>query len=481
MSALVWLRTDLRSKWNSAIDYAVVNHDSVTAVYFITKEQWDTYNLSSCKVALIYQRLANLQKELAERNIELQIIEGSLYQALPERLKDICTTNGVTHVYCNAEYEWDERQRDLAVKNILKEINIPLAMFHDTCLVKPTEIMNLKNEPYKVFTPYFKRWLDKTLQQLPGVPDNHKASDTGLRKSANDSIPIDSLLKTDEMEISEQFSTNWPTTAAQITKKMNAFIIEFAPAYPKNRDIPSVEGTSKVSPYLSIGALSPAQCLFHVLQEYGDDALSPDHGAYTWVKEIAWRDFYRYVMYHFPHVSRGLPFQKHYQHFKWESNQHHFDAWKASKTGYPIVDAAMNALRETGWMHNRLRMIVASFYCKHLLLPWQWAEDYFMSQLIDGDYASNNGGWQWSASVGTDAAPYFRIFNPTTQSERFDPKGEFIKTWLPQLEHLSAKQIHEPSKHCDVQRIGYVLPIVEHKASVMRTKEQFKGFLAALK
>ncbi|QHJ10181.1 Deoxyribodipyrimidine photo-lyase [Paraglaciecola mesophila] len=477
MSALVWLRTDLRSSWNSAIDYAVANHDKVSAVYYVTKQQWSKYHIAGCKIALICQRLRNLQKELQARNIELLVLDGDLYEGLPKSLNELCLKNSITHVYCNAEYEWDERQRDVSVKQALKNIDVTLAMFHDTCLVKPTEIMNLKGEPYKVFTPYFKRWLEATLQQLPGIPDNEHAKQTGLESPANQNLST--AIKPSETSNNAKVMDVWPATAPEITQKLNAFIIEFAPDYPKNRDIPSVEGTSKISPYLSIGALSPAQCLFHILQEYGDEALSPDHGAYTWVKEIAWRDFYRYVMFHFPHVSRGLPFQKHYQYFKWENNQQHFDAWKAGETGYPIVDAAMIALKQTGWMHNRLRMIVASFYCKHLLLPWKWAEDYFMSQLIDGDYASNNGGWQWSASVGTDAAPYFRIFNPTTQSERFDPKGEFIKTWLPALEHLSPKQIHEPSKHCDVQRLGYTLPIVEHKASVARTKERFKGFLAA--
>lgn len=482
MSALVWLRTDLRSSWNSAIDYAVASHESVSAVYFVTHKQWSKYNMANSKIALIYQRLVSLQEELKERNINLQVMDGGIYETLPEKLTELCVKNHVTHVYCNAEYEWDERQRDASVKNSLNKMDVAFATFHDTCLVKPTEVMNLKNEPYKVFTPYFKRWLEMTLRQLPGVPEKCSANDTGLKHSEDDNQYIESLIsKTNRQNTDDSDAPSWPATAPEITKKMNGFIIEFAPDYPKNRDIPSIEGTSKISPYLSIGALSPRQCLFHVLQEYGEDALSPEHGAYTWVKEIAWRDFYRYVMFHFPHVSRGLPFQKHYQYFKWENNQQHFDAWKAGETGYPIVDAAMIALKQTGWMHNRLRMIVASFYCKHLLLPWKWAEDYFMSQLIDGDYASNNGGWQWSASVGTDAAPYFRIFNPTTQSERFDPQGEFIKTWLPQLAHLSPKQVHEPSKHCDVQRLGYALPIVEHKASVARTKAQFKGFLAALK
>ena len=473
MTALVWLRSDLRSKWHSPIDYGIANHDKVIAVYCIPQAQWTKYNLAQVKIDLIYQRLAFLKEDLKQRNITLRVLHTDSYDGVTSELLQLCEQENVSHIYCNAEYEWDERQRDKVVKQACNEKEITLAMFHDTCLVKPSEIMNLQNTPYKVFTPYFKRWLEKVTQQLPGVPEITKAKDSGF-------ISSDEHLHTfNESPQTDNNAHLWPSTDQDIIKKMNVFINEFAPDYPTNRDIPSVDGTSKVSPYLSIGALSPVQCLFHVLQSYGVEALTPDHGAYTWIKEVAWRDFYRYVMYHFPHVSRGLPFQKHYQHFKWETNQDHFTAWKEGKTGYPIVDAAMIELKETGWMHNRLRMIVASFYCKHLLLPWQWAEDYFMSQLIDGDYASNNGGWQWSASVGTDAAPYFRIFNPTTQSQRFDPQGLFIKTWLPELSKLTPKQIHEPSKYCDVQRLGYCLPIVEHKASVTRTKAQFKGFLAA--
>lgn len=480
MSALVWLRSDLRSNWHAAIDYAVVNHERVIAAFFITPAQWAQFNLAKSKINLIHQRLAFLHKDLLKRNITLQIFQSTEYSALPEQISQLCSEEDITHVYSNAEYEWDERQRDKAVKSTLKEIDVSFALFHDTCLVKPTDIFNLKNEPYKVFTPYFKRWLDAVSRQLPSVPDRNKARSTGFIQPKVE-VSAEDLTKNDANKGTDNdISLSWPATDPVIIKKMNAFIIELAPDYPKNRDIPSIDGTSKISPYLSIGALSPKQCLYHVLQAHGEEALTPEHGAHTWVKEIAWRDFYRYVMYHFPHVSRGLPFQKHYQHFKWETNQAHFSAWRDGKTGYPIVDAAMIALKETGWMHNRLRMIVASFYCKHLMLPWQWAEKYFMSQLIDGDYASNNGGWQWSASVGTDAAPYFRIFNPTTQSQRFDPQGVFIKTWLPQLHNLSHKQIHEPSKSCDVQKLGYYLPIVDHKASVARTKQQFKGFLAAL-
>lgn len=473
MKALVWLRTDLRDKCNSALDFALEHHQQVTVVYCLTPQQWDSYGYAPCKINLILNRLTDLKTLLAKRNIELQFINSQNYAQTAHSLLAFCQEQDIHNLYFNAEYEWDERQRDVQVKHLLTQDNISVGKFHDTCLVKPSLILSKQQTPYKVFTPYFNRWLEILSQNLPQPASNNSG------QLAPDGTTPQSI----DLTRFERHCTvpPWPHSDEEINAKLQLFIHEHAPDYALNRDIPSVEGTSQMAAYLAIGALSAAQCLTRLMQEYGDRILSPSHGGYVWLKELAWRDFYRYVMFHFPHVSRGLPFQKHYQAFHWSTNRIHFQAWCEGQTGYPIVDAAMIALKETGWMHNRLRMIVASFLCKHLLLPWQWGEAYFMSQLIDGDYASNNGGWQWSASVGTDAAPYFRIFNPTTQSERFDPQGLFIKKWLPQLSHVNARQVHEPAKYMDVKTLGYPMPIVDHKAAVSRTKEQFKTFLAVLK
>lgn len=471
MGALVWLRSDLRDSWNSALDYAIENHQHVAVIYCLTPNQWDRYGYAPCKINLILNRLTALEGLLAKRGLPLHIIDSQTYRNTPEVLLAFCQANAISDLFFNADYEWDERQRDCEVKRLLALHNISVAKFHDTCLVKPNQILTLAHTPYKVFTPYFKKWFDDVAGNLPRplVPS------VSQQKYAPGASKIDFTQLQRQTRVSV-----WPYENQDILARLQRFIHEHAGDYGHNRDIPGVDGTSQMSAYLSIGAVSPAQCLSNLLQEYGDAVLNPSHGGYVWLKELAWRDFYRYVMYHFPHVSKGLPFQMHYRAFKWSNNTQHFDAWCNGHTGYPIVDAAMLALKQTGWMHNRLRMIVASFLCKHLLLPWHWGEKYFMSQLVDGDYASNNGGWQWSASVGTDAAPYFRIFNPTSQSERFDPKGEFIKAWLPQLRELSPKHIHQPAKYLDVKTIGYHEPIVDHRASVSRTKDQFKGFLATV-
>ena len=466
MSAIVWLRNDLRSNWHSPLDYAIANHDTVLAVYCLTPAQWQHYHYAPCKINLIIERLAALKPLLAQRNVQLYLLDTEDFARTPQALADFCQGQQIEAVYFNAEYEWDERVRDKQFKALCEPLNINVGKFHDTCIVRPEVLLTKQNSPYKMFTPYFNCWLEELFRAFPAPTEN---------TAAKHSLSIDNPLNPDDYR--QSTDVHWSAEQADIEARLAQFIAEKAADYGEQRDFPAIDGTSQISHLLAIGALSAKQCAYALLQEYSDKLHAPQHGAHVWLKELAWRDFYRYVMYHFTHVNKYLPFQKQYHYFRWNDNQAHFEAWKAGRTGYPIVDAAMRALRETGWMHNRLRMIVASFYCKHLLLPWRWAEDYFMSQLIDGDFASNNGGWQWSASVGTDAAPYFRIFNPTAQSERFDPQGEFIRRWVPELAKLSAKHIHQPSRYCDVQALGYVAPIVDHASSVARTKQQFKQFI----
>ena len=467
MSALVWLRNDLRSNWHSPLDYAIAQHQQVIALYCLTPAQWQHYHYAPCKINLILSRLAALQSELAERNVSLCIIDTGDFQQSPQRVIDFCQQQGVEAVYFNAEYEWDERVRDKQFKQLCDKHNITVGKFHDTCIVRPELLQTKQQVPYKMFTPYFNSWLAELLGNFPQPQAMSQATEV---KSLSIDVDLNAYRQSTHVP-------DYQAESAAIHKSLQAFIQQKAPDYANARDFPAQTGTSQISHLLAIGAISAKHCAFLLQNEYAHKIAEPSHGAHVWLKELAWRDFYRYIMFHFSHVNKNLPFQKQYRHFKWHTNEQHFTAWKEGKTGYPIVDAAMRALKETGWMHNRLRMIVASFYCKHLMLPWRWAEDYFMSQLVDGDFASNNGGWQWSASVGTDAAPYFRIFNPTAQSEKFDPQGEFIKKWLPELAGVSAKLIHQPSKYLDVHKLAYPLPIVDHATVVAATKQQFKQFI----
>jgi deoxyribodipyrimidine photo-lyase len=471
MSALVWLRSDLRSVWHSPLSYASEHHRQVTAVFFVTQKQWQYYGLAAIKLDLLVRRVLELKNELKARGIELNLISVPTFADIPQTLSSLCREYDITKLYFNAEYELDERNRDKAVKVRLAEDGIESGVFHDTSACRPDKILNQSGEPYKVFTPYFKVWLEQLKSTLAPVPGIKTVSQSQIFKSAlgSDTGLISGLLNAE--------SEGWPATQEAILQRLSVYLDEHVADYHNLRDIPSQPGTSQLSPYFSMGSLSPMQVANAMLNRFGDHLLEPDTGAYTWLKELAWRDFYRYVMYHFPHVCRHQCFLTRYDNFVWRSDKTLFKAWCQGQTGYPIVDAAMRCLNQTGWMHNRLRMVVASFLTKHLRLPWRWGEDYFMSKLIDGDFASNNGGWQWSASTGTDAAPYFRIFNPASQGKRYDEEGEFLLKWVPELSAVPKKYLHEPQKWSEAHSLNYPSPVVEHKQAVSETKAQFSEFL----
>ena len=243
---------------------------------------------------------------------------------------------------------------------------------------------------------------------------------------------------------------------------VESFLKTRGDAYKDDRNFPAIDGCSKISPYLNIGVVSSKWCLIKAREHNNNQLEEGSRGIVHWVSEILWREFYRHIMYNFPRVSMNKAFQAYTEDLKWSENQEHFESWMNARTGIPIVDAGIEEMKQTGWMHNRLRMIVAMFLSKNLLIDWRKGEKFFMQHLIDGDLASNNGGWQWSASTGTDAAPYFRIMNPETQSLKFDTQGEYIKKWLPQLKDCPVSEIHMPS---NPEQYGYVKPIVDLKQS----------------
>lgn len=247
----------------------------------------------------------------------------------------------------------------------------------------------------------------------------------------------------------EQFKNTvesmWDAGEESALKKLSEFAASKIQKYKEKRDFPSIQGTSELSPYLSLGILSAKTCLNEALKANNGKFDGGNENVACWISEICWREFYRTILFHFPRVCMNQPFNLQTKRVEWLYDEQQFNAWKEGRTGYPIVDAGMRQLKATGYMHNRLRMITAMFLTKHLLMNWQLGEAYFMSMLVDGDFSSNNGGWQWSASTGTDSQPYFRVFNPKLQSERFDKDGIYIKKWVPELKKLSSKQIHDPS------------------------------------
>ena len=265
----------------------------------------------------------------------------------------------------------------------------------------------------------------------------------------------------------------WPAGENEAIKRLHQFLDKKVLDYSKNRNDPILDGTSRISPYLALGIISPKRCILEALKINNFEFTSGNIGITKWIDEIVWREFYKNIMHSFPKVSKGQPFQDYSNKIKWRHNEEEFNAWKQGKTGFPIVDAAMRQLHQEGWMHNRLRMIVAMFFTKNMLHDWRLGETYFMQNLIDGDFASNNGGWQWSSSTGTDAAPYFRIFNPITQSTNFDKEGSFIKKYVPELKDLDKSVIHNPPKE-HRKYCNYSEPILDLKESRLRAIEAFK-------
>jgi deoxyribodipyrimidine photo-lyase len=273
----------------------------------------------------------------------------------------------------------------------------------------------------------------------------------------------------------------WPTGEDEAHDRLNDFIDEDVSQYHTQRDFPDLDATSHLSVYLALGTLTTRQCLQGLLssEQQTIELLSEvqGEGKLCWLNELVWRDFYRHILVAFPKVSMGKPFKDITDLLPWKGNNQDFESWCAGKTGVPIVDAAMRQLNTTGWMHNRLRMVVAMFLTKHLQIDWRLGEAYFYSRLADADLASNNGGWQWSASTGVDAVPYFRIFNPYRQAERFDPKGDFVRKYVKELAAIQGKAIHQPSKQV-ANQFSYPAPIVDLKLAAEHTKALFKGLSA---
>lgn len=443
MTALVWFRNDLRCLDHPALS-AATQRGQCRAIYLLCPEQLDEHIIAPIRRHYLRRALDALGRELAELGIPFDIVEAGHFRAAPEALKQYCQQHQIEEVFAHEELLVDEIQRD---KRCAASLDRPLHLLDD-CLLHPMQVRKDNGEPYKVFTPYSRRCRQRLREQWPRCLSRPKAQARALKPA---SCPVFG---------DEKNSDDWPVGETEILEQLKTFCSERAEDYAKQRDFPAEKGTSRLSAALTLGLISPRQCLARLQLECGEAIWDTRSGAGTWLNELLWRDFYRQVCFHFPQVVKGRAFKPHTEHLQWRNNKDEFAAWQRGETGYPIVDAGMRQLQQTGWMHNRLRMITASFLCKHLHIDWRWGEAHFLANLIDGDFASNNGGWQWAASTGTDAVPYFRIFNPTTQSQRFDAQGHYIKRYVPELSDLAGKALHAPQ---DVKY--YPNPIVNHPES----------------
>ncbi|PKL41578.1 MAG: deoxyribodipyrimidine photo-lyase [Candidatus Riflebacteria bacterium HGW-Riflebacteria-1] len=472
MSALVWFRRDLRVSDNHALYRAVASGGPVTAVAFVTLQQWLSHNDSPGKISFWLANLQILAERLAALGIVLHLERVADFAAIPDAISRFAIKNSCNALYFNSEYESNERQRDEAVSKSLARQKVKVFAFADRLLIEPGRVLTGSAGYYTVFSPFKRSWLG-----VAKISDLSPLPAPGAVAAPVKSGPLLTAEMKAEMQLPGWRSDLWPAGEAAAQKRLAAFAGTGLAKYHESRDFPAIDGTSCLSPWLACGALSPRQCLSAVRP---DDKKWPAEGSggEAWLSELIWRDFYTHVVVGFPRVSRSQPFQKKTAGLPWRDDERDLQAWQNGQTGYPIVDAAMRQLNQTGWMHNRLRMVAAMFLSKHLLIDWRRGEKYFMESLLDGDLAANNGGWQWSASTGTDAVPYFRIFNPFSQSERFDTDGSFIKRYCPELADITASALHNPAKlaaELAKKKISYPAPVVDHKIARERALAAFKN------
>ncbi len=420
MRNLMWFRNDLRVADNPALS-AAMDKGEVIALYLVSAEQWCRHDMGDRRIAFQIRTLTHLEQALDKLGIPMLIRDAPLFSDAPQLISDVCRKLDIGRVFFNREYPLNERRRDEAVRRTLEQGGLGVESHTADVVIEPGDLRTGKGDPYTVFTPFFRRWRVEVENQAPlPVPATQNRPD----------ITSEPVAQTWDGVSAENGSDLWEGGEAKGLRMLDRFAQSTMARYEHERDLPAQTGTSRLSPYLAVGAISPRQCLSRALQAATVDATARE-GAEKWIAELAWRDFYRHIVALFDHVNTGSSFKRDLNHLPWRQAPEELAAWQAGETGYPLVDAGMRELSGTGWMHNRVRMVVAMFLTKHLLIDWRAGERYFMHQLIDGDFASNNGGWQWSASTGTDAAPYFRIFNPVSQAEKCDPEEIYIDRWAP--------------------------------------------------
>ena len=475
MNALWWLRADMRTRDNPALRAALA-HGPVVAMFYLAPDQWRAHDDSPGKVDFWLRNLADLSNTLAAMNVPLKIIHGNDWSSSARDIASFCRDHNITCVHVNAEWGVNERDRDEQVANRLQSENISFDVHQGATLLPPGSLLNGQGQPYKVFTPYARACRERLRSAMP-TPSRRPAAQAEHPHDAQGHVVNADKIPTTVAGYEapdNQTRAFWPAGEEAASERLTAFANDAMSDYDTARDLPAQPGTSRVSAYLAAGVLSPAQCLYVALSINQGELDSGKSGVQTWVTEIIWREFYIHLLALNPHLSKHKPMQPHTEQVRWRDSPEDLAAWQSGHTGIPIVDAAMKQLAALGWMHNRLRMVAAMFLSKNLLLDWRLGEKWFMQHLVDGDLASNNGGWQWSASTGADAAPYFRVFNPVSQSQRFDPEGVFLRQWLPELASLSNKEIHQPSA-ASCQRLGYPEPIVDLSSSRKRAIEAFAG------
>uniref|UniRef100_E6PGE7 Putative Deoxyribodipyrimidine photo-lyase PhrB n=1 Tax=mine drainage metagenome TaxID=410659 RepID=E6PGE7_9ZZZZ len=465
---------------NVALAEAAEASDEVALAFVLDPVLLRSERMGAPLVQAYFSALASLRAELRSRGSELALLEGDF----AEQLTAFAGRIGAGALYYNDDYEPEAIERDARVRTALEAAGVAVHSSLDHVYFGADEVRTEGGAPYRIFTPYKRRWLDQhALAPRMPVRSNRASAEKLIARAeigATRDFP-------EPEEYGHRSSAAYPTCSeAGAGACLERFLAEggASDAYSLQRDLPALDGTSRLSPDLRAGTIGIRTCVARARSAMEGASAKRRASLDVWLSELIWRDFYQQILRNFPHVANA-PFLPATAAIPWREDELAFRAWCEARTGYPIVDAAMQQLNTTGWMHNRLRMIVASFLSKDLLLNWQWGERYFERQLADADLAQNNGGWQWAASTGTDAAPYFRIFNPVLQGQRFDPEGAFVRAMLPALRGVPTKYVHAPWQMPPlVQResgciIGedYPAPIVDRTETKTRVLAAFSAAL----
>jgi deoxyribodipyrimidine photo-lyase len=425
-----WFRRDLRLDDNAGLYHALKKGASVLPIFIFDKNILEKLeDKNDRRVEFIHAAITNLNEQLKEIGSSIKVFYSTPENAFKELQKEY----DLNAVYTNHDYEPYADERDKSVKEILEKHKIEFKTYKDQCIFEKNEVTKDDGKPYTVFTPYSRKWKVR-LTDFHVKPYPNKKYFKHFILTTSFSIPTLNELGFEKTDLEIPSKTISKTIVTN---------------YKEQRDFPAIKGTSKLSVHLRFGTVS--------IRALAKQALLLNE---TWLNELIWRDFYMMILYHFPHAAKNS-FKSQYDRIEWRNNEDEFKAWCEGKTGFPIVDAGMRELNETGFMHNRVRMIVASFLVKDLLIDWRWGEAYFAQKLLDFDLSANNGGWQWASGSGCDSAPYFRVFNPTEQTKKFDPKYEYIKKWAP-----------------DFNTTNYPKPIVDHATARLRVLAVYKEALS---
>jgi deoxyribodipyrimidine photo-lyase len=477
-SILFWFRRDLRLGDNAGLYAALTTAQKVYCAFIFDREILDALPTKvDRRVEFIWESVLELQAALKKNGGDLIIQHARADAAIPELARLL----GVDAVFTNADYEPNAIARDARVASTLQHSNIAFQSFKDTVIFEKNEVLTQAEKPFSVFTPYKNAWLKKLTQDdLAAYACEKYFKHLATWEKPSNTAPV---LVFEAMGFEKTNINTIVQCGMSGAQKLRDDFISRMVDYKVARDFPSVKGVSYLSIHNRFGTISIRELATIAYAE----SLKPNNvGAQTWLSELVWRDFYFQILWHNPHAA-SRAYKPEYEALAWENNPEYFAAWCEARTGYPIIDAAMRQINQTGYMHNRLRMIVASFLTKDLLVDWRLGEKYFADNLNDFDLSANNGGWQWAASTGCDAQPYFRIFNPITQSERFDPQGKFIRRYLPELKNIPDKYIHAPwtlppidaaAKDFQIGR-DYPQPIVEHSVQRDKALAMFKAVRAS--